>query len=173
MLKIKAIDEKSFQEIPSPCRYCLYWQTTGAFGEEQLKPEMEHKKRKWFSEVTNAFGNCIKVAHFNAAQIGFIQYASAKFFPRVNEYASGPPTDDAVFLACLYIVNKEFRKKGLGTTMLKDLIAQLKKEGFKAVETFARKNSAENPSGPLSLYLKHNFRIKIDKDDFPLVCLKL
>jgi hypothetical protein len=57
--------------------------------------------------------------------------------------------------------------------MLKDLIVELKSGGFKALETFARKGSAENPSGPLELYLKQNFKVKIDKDDFPLLRLEI
>jgi GNAT superfamily N-acetyltransferase len=123
--------------------------------------------------VAEAFGSCIKIAYYNGIPIGFIQYAPPKFFPRTKEYASGPPNDDAVFLACLYITNKEYHGKGFGTKMLKDLVTQLKNEGFKAVETFARKESVENPSGPLKFYLKQNFRIKIDKDDFPLIRLEL
>ncbi|MDH7477687.1 MAG: hypothetical protein QHH17_04820 [Candidatus Bathyarchaeota archaeon] len=44
MLIIEKANENNFQQIPTPCRYCLYWQTTGAFGEEMLKPSMEEKK---------------------------------------------------------------------------------------------------------------------------------
>jgi len=119
--------------------------------------------------------NSVKVAgitDFGKTTIGFIQYAPAKFFPRVKEYAAGPPSEDAVFIACLYITNKEARRKGLGTSILENLIVELKERGFKAVETFARKSSEDNPSGPLRFYLKHNFRIKNDKDDFPLVRLE-
>ena len=53
--------------------------------------------------------------------------------------------------------------------MLENLLVELRKREVKAVETFARKNSENNPSGPLELYLKHNFKVKNDKDDFPLV----
>jgi len=55
--------------------------------------------------------------------------------------------------------------------MLKNLITELRERGFKAIETFARKGSENNPSGPLELYLKNNFEIENDKDDFPLVWL--
>lgn len=171
MLRIERVNEDNFKEIPNPCKYCLYWQTSGSFGEEMLKPEMEQKKREWFNKVNSEFGSCIKTAYLNGTPIGFIQYASAKFFPRVEEYASGPPSEDAVFIACLYLTNKEERGKGLGTIMLENLVAELKERKFEALETFARKNSADNPSGPIKLYLKHNFKIKNDKDDFPLIRL--
>jgi hypothetical protein len=57
--------------------------------------------------------------------------------------------------------------------MHQNLVVELKERGFKAVETFARKSSENNPSGPLKLYLKHDFKIKNGKDDFPLVRLEL
>jgi len=172
LFKIENVNKNNFQNIPNPCKYCLYWQTNGEFGEEMLKPEMAQKKWEWFNTVAKEFGSCVKIAYFNDVPIGFIQYAPAKFFPRVKEYAAGPPSENAVFIACLYIANKEARGKGLGTSMLENLIVDLKERGFKATETFARKSSENNPSGPLKLYLKHNFKIKNDKNDFPLVRLE-
>jgi len=169
LLKIEKIAKHNFKDIPSPCKYCLYWQTNVPFDEKMLKPEMESEKREWFSKVIREFGNCGFIAYFSGVPIGFIQYAPAKFFPRIKEYASGPPSEDAVFLACFYIPNKEARGKGLGTAMLKELLAELGKIKFEAVETFAGKKSENNPSGPLRLYLKHNFKIKKDNNDFPLV----
>jgi ribosomal protein S18 acetylase RimI-like enzyme len=138
-----------------------------------LKPEMERKKQEWFTKVTNEFGCCIKVAYFDGVPMGFMQYAPAKFFPRVREYAAGPPSEDAIFLACLYIANNKDRGKGVGTTMLENLLAELEERGFKTIETFARKSSENNPSGPLKLYLKHNFKIRNEGEDFPLVRLEL
>jgi len=173
LLKIEKVDKHNFKDIPSPCKYCLYWQTSVPFDEKMLKPEMECKKREWFSKVIREFGNCGFIAYSSGVPIGFIQYASTEFFPRIEEYASGPPSEDAVFLACLYIANREERGKGLGTAMLKELLAELRKRKFKAVETFAGKKSENNPSGPLELYLKHGFKIKNDKDDFPLVRFEL
>jgi GNAT superfamily N-acetyltransferase len=137
-----------------------------------FKPEMTQKKREWFKKAVSEFGWCLKLAYLNHAPIGFIQYAPAKFFPRVKEYASGPPSEDAIFIACLYITNQEVRGKGLGTSMLENLTVELKMRGYTAVETFARKNSENNPSGPLELYLKSNFRIENDESDFPLVRLE-
>ena len=173
MLKIEKSAKHIFKDIPTPCKYCLYWQTSGPFDEKMLKPEIEHKKQEWLKKVIGEFGDCGFIAYFSGVPIGFIQYAPAKFFPRIKEYASGPPSEDAVFLACLYIANKEARRKGIGTAMLKGLLAELGKTKFEAVETFAGKKSENNPSGPLELYLKHGFKIKNDKDDFPLVRLEL
>jgi GNAT superfamily N-acetyltransferase len=109
------------------------------------------------------------IAYLNGVPTGFVQYGPPRFFPRVKEYASGPPSRDAIFLACLYVADKEARGKGSGKAMLKGLLAELRKRRIKVVETFARKSSESNPSGSLELYLKHGFKIIKDKDDFPLV----
>lgn len=172
-LRIENVTGKNFGEIPNPCRYCLYWQTEGEYCETMLKPETEHKKKEWLNMVVKSFGNCITLAYANDAVIGFIQYAPAKLFPRTREYASGTPSDKAVFIACLYIVKKEERGKGFGTAMLKNLLAELRERYCLTVETFARKSSGDNPSGPIRLYLANGFKIKNEKDDFPLLCLKL
>lgn len=173
LLKIKKVDRDNFKDVPSQCKYCLYWQTSDSFDEKMLKPEMENKKREWFNKVSRDFGDCGLIAYLSGVPVGFVQYGPPRFFPRVKEYTSGPPNKDAVFLACLYVADKEARGRGLGKAMLKGLLAELRKRKFKAVETFARRNSETNPSGPLELYLKHGFKITNDKDDFPLVRLKL
>jgi GNAT superfamily N-acetyltransferase len=173
MLQIKPVNEGNFKDIPSLCRQCLYWQTSGDHGEKMIKPDNEKQKREWLSKVKKEFGNCIGIAYQNGTPKGFVQYAPARFFPRVMEYASGQPSEDAVFLTCLYITDKEARGKGLGTLMLEDLVVELGKRGAKAIETYARRSSENNPSGPLRFYLKNGFKVDNEKDDFPLARLEL
>jgi GNAT superfamily N-acetyltransferase len=172
MLKIEAVTSKNFEDIPDPCKYCLYWQTSNSFNNAIVKQEIKKKKREWFEKVVKTFGNCMKIVYLSNVSIGFIQYAPPKFFPRIEEYASGPSSEDAVFLACLYITNRKARGKGFGTHMLEDVITELGEKGHKAVETFARKDSSNNPSGPLKFYLKNGFKIEREKDDYPLVRLE-
>lgn len=139
-----------------------------------MTKEMEEKRQKWFLQMEKKSG-CSGgfIVYYDNAPVGFVQYASAKYFPNVKEYRSGPPSEDAAFLACLYIPKEENRKKGLGTLILKGGIAELERTGCKAVETFARRSSWENPSGPLEFYLKKGFKTKRDDTDFPLVRLEL
>lgn len=173
MFRIERLNPENFKNIPNPCNCCLYWLTSGSFEKKASKMERKKKKREWFDRVTTQFGNCGFLAFVDGDPIGFAQYAPSKFFPRVKDYHSGPPSEDSVFLACLYIAEEEERRRGLGTIMLKKLIAELRERGIKAVETFARKSSQNNPSGPIELYLKAGFKIKTDGKDFPLMRLEL
>lgn len=45
--------------------------------------------------------------------------------------------------------------------------------GLRAVETFARRGSPNNPSGPLEFYLKQGFKVKADDEFLPLLRLDL
>ncbi|MBS7634831.1 GNAT family N-acetyltransferase [Candidatus Bathyarchaeota archaeon] len=173
MFKIRKIDEGTFLKVPNPCRRRLYWQTLGESDSSLLMESGEEEKMRWLKRVLREFGSCVKVACLDDAAIGFMQYAPAVYFPRVREYASGPPNEGAAFIACLYILDGNRRGKGFGTLMLKNLIEELKEKGFMAIETFAKISSENNPSGPLNFYLKNDFKIVNRKDDFPLVRLNL
>ncbi|MEM4701013.1 MAG: GNAT family N-acetyltransferase [Candidatus Bathyarchaeia archaeon] len=158
--------------MPECCRFCLYWQTSGELQPKKAKSELERAKLEWLSSVKESFGDCVEIAFLDNVPIGFFQYAFPKHFPRVQDYVSGPPSGDAVFIACLYITSEKHRGKGYGTAMLRHLLKELGERGFMAVETFARVNSANNPSGPLAFYLKNGFKMISQKDDFPLVRLE-
>ncbi|MBS7611352.1 GNAT family N-acetyltransferase [Candidatus Bathyarchaeota archaeon] len=172
-MNFEKIGIHNFSKAPEPCRFCLYWQTKGELQNAASKRDVEKEKLKWLNIVEKTFGNCIEIVSLNGTTIGFMQYALAKYFPRVEDYFSGPPSEDAAFIACLYIVDKDQRRRGYGTVMLEKLLKELSGRGFKAVETFARMSSENNPSGPLTFYLKHGFEIVRQIDDFPLVRIKL
>ncbi|MEM2104364.1 MAG: GNAT family N-acetyltransferase [Candidatus Bathyarchaeia archaeon] len=173
LLSFEKINVYNFSKVPKPCKFCLYWQTSSESQREISIGNVEREKLNWLERVEKAFGNCVQIACLDDTTIGFMQYAPAKYFPRVNDYISGPPSGDAVFIACLYITSKNDRRKGYGTLMLLNLVKESRKRGFWTVETFARADSDNNPSGPLAFYLKNGFKVTCQKDDFPLVRLRL
>lgn len=129
----------------------------------------EKIKRNWFRNVSKEFGNCGFIVYLENTPVGYAQYAPARFLPRTQQYKSGPPSKDAVFLACLYIPKRELRGKGIGKYMLTHVLPDLKSRNYSAVEAFARTNSESAPVGPLSFYLKHGFTVIREKNEFPLV----
>lgn len=168
ILTFEKVGVLNLSRVMEPCRLCLYWQTSGELRLETPKNELEKAKLRWLKDLKKNFGNCAKIACVNGAPVGFMQYAPARYFPRVNDYVSGPTGGDAIFIACLYIASKDHQRKGYGTSMLRNLLEELRERGFKAVETFARVDSENNPSGPLAFYLKNGFKVVRQKDDFPL-----
>jgi GNAT superfamily N-acetyltransferase len=158
-----------FRLFPYSCRYCVYWESAGDFDEKVSGDEAERIKLDWLRKVLSEFGGCGLILYQDGDPVAYAEYALPKFFPRVREYASGPPSDDAVFLACLYIPRRELRGLGMGRFLLEAVESDLRARGYKAMETFARKGAESNPAGPLEFYLKHGFSVKHDCDDFPLV----
>lgn len=136
----------------------------------------EEKKKEWFIKNLRTFGNCGKIVYEDKTPIGYAQYAPVSHFPQAKSYKSGRPErieDGTVFISCLYIGEEKQRGKGIGMKLLDAVIADLRDRGFKAVETFARRGSANNPSGPIELYLKKGFKIKDEIDlEFPRVRLE-
>jgi hypothetical protein len=174
MLKLVPVTKENFKDVPEQCRRCFYWQTTKASNGRTMTENMENKRLEWLLKTTKKHGHSVGlIAYHNHTLVGFVQCAQAQDFPNVRECDSGPPSEDAAFLACLYIPNREDQKKGLGTLMLKEETPRLRQLGYNAVETFARKSSPENPSGPLKFYLENGFKIQRDDSDFPLVRLEL
>ena len=178
-ITIKSITQENLGDIPRTCRGCLYWEFPEAFEEilQQKRYELaEEKKREWFIRTLREFGNCGKIVYQNKASIGYAQYAPVSNLPQAENYKSGPLgriEDGTVFLSCLYISEEKQRKRGAGTELLNAVITDLKVRGFRAIETFARRGSANNPSGPVEFYLKRGFQIKDETDrEFPLVRLE-
>jgi GNAT superfamily N-acetyltransferase len=174
-LRIEFVSEQNLEDLPVfrlfpySCRYCLYWESANDFDEKVEKLGAERLKRNWFKEMSKTFGNSGAIAYLDDKPVGYVQYALPSAFPRIQQYASGLPSDDSVFLACLYIPNRELRGKGIGKHLLDFVVSDLKNRNYKALETFARKGSESNPTGPMEFYLKQGFTMKREKDEFPLV----
>ena len=171
IVKMASLDR--FGDIPVPCRHCLYWQTKGENATVRDKNEDERRKRQWFEKVGNEFGNPVKVAYLDGVPAGFLQFAPARFFPRIAEYTTAAPSEQAIFISCLYVVSEKARGKGVGTAMLNDLVRELPELRCGVIESFARRGSANNPSGPVEFYLKYGFKSVGGGEEFPLVRLEL
>lgn len=179
---IKDIKESNLNDIPETCSYCIYWSFPEEFERtkselSKRKQELIAKKRLWILQTLDKFGSCGKILYHKNVPVGYAEYGPSNRFPQIKEYKSQPIgklEDGVVFLSCLYIANKNLRGKGLGEKLLDSIVADLKRRGFKAIETFARKGSPENPSGPVELYLKRGFHIKDETNpEFPIVRLNL
>lgn len=176
-VSIEDITPENTKEIPDPCKTCLYWENPTFKQSKELpqteKAKYEAEKAAWFLKTLKEFGNCGKILYVDNKPIGYAQYSTANKLPNIREYRAeklGTTEESVAFISCLYISDKSFRGKGLGEKLLNEVIIDLKKRGFKAVETFARRGSANNPSGPIELYLRRGFKVKEKIDsDFPLL----
>jgi ribosomal protein S18 acetylase RimI-like enzyme len=179
---VRDITKKNIEDIPEPCRSCLYWENSAAKSGQPSrmdKAEHEAEKRNWFLNTRKEFGNCGKILYADDTPVGYAQYACESMLPNSREYGAkklGTAEEKIVFISCLYVSDEKFRGKGLGERLLDEVVADLRNRGFRTVETFARKSSANNPSGPMQFYLKKGFHVEeqLNTDpDFALVRLNL
>jgi len=178
---IADLTEENLHELPEweshpfSCRYCTYWEFPEEC-EESAKEQKEDKSRRklqWIRKTRKAFGNCGKIVYLDSKAIGYAQYAAPELLPNCFNYSAGSPSKDAALISCLFIILKKFPNKEIGSNLLINIIDDLKSRCVKAIETFARKGSPANPSGPMKFYLKHGFRIYNDDPEFPLMRIDL
>lgn len=168
-------DAPEWDSHPFSCKYCIYWEHPEECTDPatERKEEMFAKKLDWLRRVTREFGSCGKLVYSDGEPIGYAQYAPPYYLPGSLGYPAGPPSDDAVLISCLFIPQAKSRRLGIGSQLLHNIVDGLKKEKKKAVETFARRGSPNNPSGPVELYLKSGFRVHRDDREYPLMRLEL
>ena len=180
-IDIEDIRKVNLKDIPESCRGCVYWESPNDFekskADPQKKTELEIKKHDWFEKTLEEFGSCGKIVYHQGKPIAYAQYSSSERLPHVNSYESKPVgklEEGVVFLSCLYVADEKMRDKGIGEQLLQNIVEDLRRRGFKAIETFACRTSANNPSGHMAFYVKNGFHIK-DKTnaDYPLMRLFL
>lgn len=173
--KITNIVLENLNEIPKPCRNCIYWEFPEDFNKIKNQEAFKRKK-EWFKKTLKVFGSCGKLVYVDHKPIAYSQYAPPKLLPQTENYGSKTLDlkEKTVFISCLFVVSPQYRRRGIGTKLLREIISELKERGFKVIETFARKYSENNPSGPMKLFLKQGFYIKEEiNSEYVLVRLEI
>jgi GNAT superfamily N-acetyltransferase len=150
--------------FPYSCKYCAFWESLN-FDDKTPREDAEETKRKWFTEVARRFGNCGFIAYLGVSPVGFAQFAPVEYFPSVSKYDDLIPSRDGIFLACLYIPDRERRRKGIGTLIFQKICSDLRTRRYKAVEAFARTTDTRSDTipdwytGPLEFFMKMGFKV--------------
>ncbi len=179
-IEIQPVNMENFENLPNfrlfpySCKYCAFWELLN-FDEKTSKETAEQTKSKWFINVRKKFGNCGFIVYVDKKPVGFAQYAPAKYFLAIQKYPDLIPSDDAIFLVCLYIANRELRGKGIGKQLFEKVASDLKKRGYSVIESFARvsdlpsNNIPDWYTGPLGFFLKMGFTIIKSRKHIALV----
>ena len=113
----------------------------------------------------------------NGMMKGYLAYENGKVIGwcNVNRKSELPKYDDAskesthvISIAC-FLIQKEYRRKGIAQKLLNRIIKDAKKEGIRIIEAYPRIRAQTvfgNFHGPYSMYEKNGFRSeKIDGID--------
>jgi GNAT superfamily N-acetyltransferase len=166
-LRFKDLDLQHVDHLAALCGGCVYWERPQDFDEGLTADRARLMKAEWVSSHA-ADRKLGRVALSGGTAVGFVQFGPPGLYPRRLEYEGGPVSDDALFITCLFVAPGS-RGTGVARCLLAQASEMARKLGYAAVETFARRGSSNNPSGPLELYEACGFRVVRDRSEFPLV----
>jgi len=176
-IEIRNIDGTIFVDLFHPCKECIYWECPSKCSKASSK-EKAKIKLEWFKKVSSVFGTCGKILYANRNPVAYCQFAPPQDIENIKEYekhVSSASRDD-VIITCLYI-RGGYRGRGFGQNLLMNIIEETRKKGCKFLETYARDDSNNNPSGPTEFYLDKGFKIieskKWENASFSLLRLNL
>jgi GNAT superfamily N-acetyltransferase len=165
------ISDATFDHRPNEhevgCLRCPYWELPDRTQWPPTAADREALKSEWFRRVSADFGVCGRLAFVESIPVAYSQFAPPRHLPTAADYECGPPTEDAVLVACLYVWRHQ--RRGVGSLLLRSILEDVRAHGLMAVETFARKSAANNPTGPLGFWLRRGFEIVREDEDFALV----
>ena len=116
----------TLQEAPIVCHSCVWWQS---------KTGRRTNKGRWIDKVEDDFGAWGSLYYDDDGRvIGSMQFGPAELFPRAYELPAGPPSDDAMLIACAYLADRT--SPWILQSLFLAAIGEAKDRGAKALETF-------------------------------------
>ena len=166
-MQFESLDTGNVTDLAGLCGGCVYWEFPRVFDERIPAEEALLMKAEWLRShgASSSLGG---IARLGSEACGFIQFGPPGLFPRRTEYESGPVSEDALFIPCLWVA-PDHRGRGVARDLLAQAGQEALRRGYAALESFARRGSSNNPSGPLDLYRSCGFEIVRDDSEFPLV----
>ena len=116
-------------------------------------------KLGWFENMGNIFGVCGKILYLDGEAVAYSQFAPPKYVENIREYERHvlPVGKNSMIITCLY-VREGYRGRRFGQRLLDSVVEEVRRRGEKTLETYARDDSANNPSGPTQFYLGRGFK---------------
>ena len=92
-------------------------------------------RRKFFEEVRDRYGNCVLFAWDDKSIVGFLIFLPKTVARKVGLkiLPNDDLTTETLVYVCMQIV-PEYQRKGIGTRLVKSLIAWAKDNGWKRIE---------------------------------------
>jgi hypothetical protein len=125
--RIEPLTRGTLVTAPSVCHDCVWWQQRGG---------KTVSKERWIGLAEEKWGAWGTVYYDDDGRaLGVMQHGPASFFPRTHELPAGPASDDAVLVACAYLVDPG--SPWVIQSLFLAAIAEARLKGAKAIEAFA------------------------------------
>jgi hypothetical protein len=124
--RLQPVNAVSIGHAPPPCVDCIFWQT---------REGRTTDKKRWAERVEDEWGawGTLYFAEDDRL-VGFIQFGPSESFPRGRDLPAGPPSEDAVLIACAYLV--DLASPWVMQSLFLSVIGEARDRGVRAIETF-------------------------------------
>lgn len=173
--RIRALTPERVDDLPDGCGRCAFWESPEPAGPGCGSPASREAVREWVSGVLSDWGECGRIAYVDGEAIGFAKYAPPRYFPQVLVMPAGPPSEDAVLLACLH-VQPDARHAGVGKVLVQAVLRDLVSRGEKVVEAYAAVDVIDRKASPMmtvEFLLRQGFSVVRPHPRYPLLRLEL
>jgi len=146
---LTGLTKLTLETAPSVCHNCVWWQSRG---------RRSLDKDRWMEKVELDFGSFGTVYYDSDGRVlGSMQYGPAQYFPRAWELPGGPPSDDAMLVTCVYLVDES--SPWVLQSLFLAAIGEARDRGARGLEAFSyRYREAESSYE----------RFRVHKTVFPL-----
>ena len=125
--RVAGLTGATLEHAPAVCHECVFWQSRA--GRPVAKP-------RWIERVEAEWGAWGALYHDDDGRLlGSIQYGPATAFPRAFELPAGPPSDDAVLVTCVYLVDRA--TPWVEQSLFLAAIGEARDKGAGALEAFS------------------------------------
>jgi hypothetical protein len=125
--RIAGLTGATLDTAPSVCHECVWWQARNGRSAD---------KRRWIREAEEEWGAWGTVYHDDDGRLlGSMQYGPSGLFPRAAELPAGPPSDDAAFVTCAYLM--DVSRPWVMQSLFLTAIGDARDRGARALEAFA------------------------------------
>jgi hypothetical protein len=126
--KLSPLLGATLSDAPGVCHSCVWWQSRSGGRHVDKARWMEKAEEEW-----ETWG--VLYHDENGRLLGSMQYGPSHLFPRADELPAGPPSDDAVLVTCVYLV--EPSTPWVMQSLFLAAIGDARDKGARALEAFA------------------------------------
>lgn len=168
--KILDLDVTLVGSLPECCSSCCFWESDGAGAPGRCIRGCT--KESWISECLTEGVGPGKLVQSDSVTIGYVQYAPVPLVPRLSGMPYPPPSRDAVYITCLYVL-PELRGRGIGRLLMESVERAAHRKKYRLLESHGRRPGAAGPPAPAGFFERCGFKVVSPHLEAPLVRMDL
>lgn len=173
--RLRDITLDALDDLPLPCRTCVFWEAAGARGGDDRDPAAASRaKQAWWQATQLDWGVPGKAAYVDGRLVAFATFAPGPHYATAVRF--GGVSDDALLLTTLW-VDPDSRGAGLGRLLLQAALRETHRRGSRALEAYADRRLPHGGGGACMIgegfLLAHGFAVRREHPTTPLLRLDL